>query len=405
MKIMKSLFLLILFSCTFTNKNLEINDTYIPYRTGNKYGLVNKEGKEVIKPTYEWMIIANLPNTFIGYKTDSNKMQTSDYIYGDKIILKNLPYRYYSNELGLIKATQLINGDNKNIANLFTLNGGKVFGQDLDGLHIFQDFIHNEEQQKDILISTGKDEKVGYYLYNVKKQKLNPIFENATINDLDFDFQNETMTIVYSVNNSTPEKVFIIYEDNSYKISKEEIIQLPKKLKNEHWAEMPSIDESENRMEVKDDDNNKIPENAIYEMRWLNYDNEIDFLVKPYKISFKNNYKLNPEIGYLYSKNNKYGLNILINGKMHSIPAKYDEIIEAERGRVIRLGDKYGYVSNPNIPNKDAYIEPIFDYIPYDVWINYDDIENYHIVYLFDADTGEFICYGDSNGKLYYSEK
>lgn len=405
---MKILFVLsLIISCTFclnTNNEIpEILDTYIPYRTGNMYGLVNKEGKEIIKPTYDWMIIANLPNTFIGYKTDSNGTQTSDYIYGDKIILKNQPYRYYSHELGLIKATQLINGNIRNIANLFTLNGERIFEQDLDGLHIFQDFIREKDLQKEILIRTGKDEKESFYLYNTKNEKLNPIFENAEIQDFDFDFQNKIIEIFYSVN-SNPEKVFILYENYSYKVSTKEVTKLPKKLENENWAEVPPIDDYNNLMEVKDDNSDKIPENAVFEMRWLNYKSSVDNSIEPYKISFKDNYKLNPEIGYLYTENDKYGLNIIINGKMHSIPPKYDEIIEADKGHIIRLNDKYGYVSTPNAPNA-VYIEPIFDDYPYLVWGNYNDIENFHLVFLYDSENGEFKCYGDSTGKLYYSEK
>lgn len=409
------LFIVIFTSCTsIVNQSFEISDTYIPYRVGNKYGIINKEGKEIIPPTFDWIDFANVSGTYVGYHTDQNGKQMSNYIFGNKIILKNQIYKYYSLDLNLITATQILphNYDEQpqRISNLFTLNGRKLFDQDLDGIHVFSDF-DKDEYPKDILIKTNKEEKQSYYLFNIRKQKLIPIFENADIQDVDYEFGYKTVTyiITYTVDNMNSKKVFISKKDDSYIISNEKINNPIEKKEPNYKATEKKLNyeaAGATTLEIKKD-NQQIPENAIFEIR------EVDFIrnsyyssAQPYKISFIENSDLKI-LGYLFIENDKYGLQINKGNNSLFIPAKYDEIIKSRFGYILRNGNKFGFVSDDFLysQRKKVYIEPVFEYLPVEIFANYNNIENFHLVMLFDKENNEFVGYGDSTGKLYFSEE
>lgn len=405
------LLLIILLSCVGYSQ-----ETNVPYRVGNKFGLGNINGKLIIPAEFDILEPEdyNEYNYFIGYKLlDDGVLSTL--IYKNKIIFKDKNYsKYYINN-GLIMAIEYkqpvktsyhSNDDYKETEHLYDLNGKKIFNNDFKSVSIIDDIADREKIDEILIYTYDKNSLECLYLYNKKLKKITKTFiENAKTIDVNFnysdDYRDRSITNIYVDKDGIGRKMIIEYKDKSIVIKSEEKIN--------YRAEKERIDSGYDRVPTVEMIGERpiIPQNSQEEKRILTVrkiEEKRGYYFLPKKIEELKIYteNLREDELFIVSKDNKQGL-YQVYSKSFVIPIAYDEIIFANfdgrnGGNILRNGSKYG-VYIYDYP-KSKTIEPIFDKMPLLVNYNYFG-EKKPLFKLYD-DTGKLFCYANENGTLFY---
>lgn len=403
--------LIILLSCIGHSQ-----ETQVPYRVGNKFGLGNVNGKLIIPAEFDILEPEdyNEYNYFIGYKL-LNDGVLSTLIYKNKIIFKDKNYsKYYINN-GLIKAIEykllgkasyFNNDDHKEIEHLYDFNGKKIFNNEFKSISIVDDIADREKIDEILIYTYDINSLESLYLYNKKLKKITKIFiENVKAIDVNFNYsdnyRDRSITNIYVDKDGIGKKMIIELKDKSIVIKSEEKInyRAEKERFDSDYDRVPTVEMIGERPSIPQ---NSEEEKRILTVRKIEEKRGFYYLpkkIEELKIATEN---LREDEQYIVSKDNKQGL-FQVYSKSFVIPVVYDEIIFANfdgrnGGHILRNGSKYG-VYIYDYP-KSKTIEPIFDKMPLLVNYNYFG-EKKPLFKLYD-DTGKLFCYADENGTLFY---
>ncbi|WP_296383588.1 hypothetical protein, partial [Winogradskyella sp.] len=92
---MKRIGLFIILCLWFTTK-VRAQDTLVPMRVKDKYGLSNFDKDIKVKPIYDKVNFSSRPHYFIGFTKKKNNRFVTSLLYKDQVIIKNKPYFDYS---------------------------------------------------------------------------------------------------------------------------------------------------------------------------------------------------------------------------------------------------------------------------------------------------------------------
>jgi len=404
------LLLVVFFSASYSQQ------TQVPFRVGNKFGLANSDGKLTVAAEYDILEPEkyNDFSYFIGYKLSSNAVLTT-LIYKNKIIFKDRNYsKYYINN-GLIKAIEyklmgepsyFNKNDHTETEHLYDLNGKRIFNGDFRSISIVDDISEDEKIDEVIIYTNNVEGKESMYLYNKKLKKITTTYiENAQEINVNFNYsdnyRDRSITNIYSDKNGVGRKMVIELKGKIIVLKSDEKINFAteKQVMDSGFYDTP--------IAIREDATPNITLNSEDEKRILSVrkiDEKRGFYYLPKKIEeikiYTENLKESEQ--FIVSKNKKQGL-YQVYSSSFVVPSNYDEIIFADfdgrnGGHVLRNGSKYG-VFIYDYPNNKT-IEPIFDKMPLLVDYNYFG-DKKPLFKLYD-ENGKLFCYANELGTLYY---
>lgn len=407
----KTGFLLLLFVSSFS---VIAQSIAVPYRVGNKFGLSDPAGNLILSPVFDVLEPSSSfqkERYFVGY-TISDSNTRSSFIYKNKALLVDQPYKYYylGNNLLVAHEYLLINGGKRNRygdefnerCHLFDLQGKRVLEDDFINVEVVNE-LDKENKLNEVLIYTfDENEQRTLRIYNKRLKKITKILVDQSA-DLFFlsapgyYFNYKTVASVYVYRNPAGEGQKLVLEPSgdSLKITLEkfEVSALEDK-DDYHDGDMGFGISSGNYRE-------NYPEGKG--TRKVEVDLDKYYLPKKQEKIAITNYGF--ESGYLKvtTKNGKKGLVVSESNEV-IISARFDEIIEAdfsdsENGYIVRTATKYGLFIYADPAN--FVIEPIFTKIPLLENLDYFK-KNDPLIKLYDSE-GKFFCYANKAGKLYYS--
>lgn len=413
-KIVLSLLFLFLFHPAFSQQ------TTVPYRVGNKFGVADVNGKMLIPAQYD-IVEPELynGNRYLKAYTINESSILSTLIYNNKIILKDKTYSNYYINNGLILADEykvLRKSDyhsDKNFTetvHLYDLKGNRLLPGDYKSISIIDDIDEEEEKKLDVVLIYTYDLNAyeSLYLYDKKLKKITKTFiENAKPIEANFNWQDNyrdrTITNMYIDKNGVGRKMILEMKNNTIAIQSETKIDFraEKQKSEDRYSGFNDAMVEAPRM-VPPAPVNSEDEKIITSVRKAERKRGFYYLPKKIEELKVSNHNLRKDETYIVSKNGKQGLFTVYNNTF-TIPIAYDEIIFADfdsrsGGHILKNNNKYGVYLYGH-PNSKT-IEPVFDYIPLLVDEDYFG-EKVPLFKLYD-ENGKLLCYANEKGKLFY---
>lgn len=404
---------------------------YIPYRTGELFGLVDNSGKLIVEPQFDVLELNYGDNDFWqGYKY-KNANAFSTLIYKGKIILENQEYGDYHINREFIKAGKYVLTPNNTKYeweddfytryNLFTYSGKKLFAEDqIDILESFHEFEKISAEMDDLLIgSFDANERFTLQLYNKKSEKFTRTILSKVKFEKKFSAADRAVSIIYNTNDGKRKQIDIQQDKKTFKVnSDKEIEPLPDEngkllgMENKDrgmWGGEAVPPQRRSKEEYSPQEGETVKKS----IREAKYKGRKYFLPKKNsELSFTEK-RFDGREYYHFSvfKDGKQGLKLYNRGEVTEVlPTTYDEIFWGDwdnwlQGYVLKTGDKYALIvrnAKPGGQIPDITTEAVFDLFPMVVRMNYGQ-EGFVLIKLFD-ENGNFVCYADQSGKKYYSE-
>lgn len=401
---------------------------YIPYRTGELFGLVDNSGKTVVEPQFAVMELNYGNDDFWqGYKY-KNGNAFSTLIYKGKIILENQEYGDYHINREFIKAGKYVLTPNNTKYeweddfytryNLFTYSGKKLFAEDqTDIWESFYEFEKISAEMDDLLIgSFDTNERFTLQLYNKKSQ----VFARAILSKVKFEkifsAADRAVSIIYNTNDGKRKQIDIQQDKKTFKvISDKEIEPLQDEygkqlgMENRVWGGEAVPPQPRPKEEYSPQEGETISKS----IREAKYKGRKYFLPKKNSELYFTEKRFDGRDYYHFSvfKDGKQGLKLYNRGEITEVlPAIYDEIFWGDwdnwlQGYVMKTGDKYALIvrnAKPGGQIPDISTEAVFVLFPMVVRMNYGQ-EGFVLIKLFN-EKGSFVCYADQTGKKYYTE-
>jgi hypothetical protein len=408
------LFLLFFLICT-----IHAQQTSVPFRVGNQFGLSNREGKMILNPQFDILEPDNfkVKNCFVGYHFKEGKI-TSNYILENKILLKDQTFDAYYNYGYLILAYDyLVDDRNKNVSidfevpqdvQLFTKKGNPLFKEKMNEISLIDD-MHEpaflEKSNHVLIFAIKKNKTFDLHLFDKKLDKIVQTFiKNATSLDINHSSNgnNDDYSVTYFIRNENGETRKIKIQSQKGIISKvadEAFVAPPAKRERDNYYDNVMVpNEGYERMP------SSMPEgqSKLDKIQKINIKRGFYFLPKKQEAIFFSTQKMEQNSDYLVSENGKVGFYSKSYNKL-IVPTLYDEIYLADfegrnGGYVLRNDKKFGLFIYDYPSNKT--IEPVFEKTP--LLFNYDYFdEKDPLIALFD-ENGLFFCYANQDGFLYY---
>ena len=289
------------------NRNSTKEDSYYTVLSENKYGVINSEGKKIIEPSYEELIV--IPNkekdVFIcTYDVDYEKNT-----YKTKVL--NSKNEEIFKEYDLVEAIGIIDENNNILYNSEIL---KVTKNEKVGLINFSNKEILKTEYDDIRILDNQNEK-----FLVEKDGKIGLVNKFGKTILNTEYKN-----IISTDNS--DKYIIVDMDNKYGIAEESNIKI-----NPQYEDIKEFTD-ENMYVVKKDN------------KWIviNIENEVVLSGEYDDIAEINSKKV------IFIKNKKYGVMNIESETI--IPSEYESIEFAfENKYIVKKAGKYGVVDSNNI--------------------------------------------------------
>lgn len=417
MMIMKRIVLLLL---SFIALNpIYSQESSVPFRVGNKFGVSDLKGKMLIPAEYD--IVE--PEKYGDYRyltayTLNGGKVLSTLIYKNKIILKNQAYASYYFSNGLIKASEYTvlrrseyhsDKNFRETVHLYDLKGNRVLPLDYKSIAIIDEMQEDKKLDVVLLYTMDVDANNSIYLYDKKLKKITKTFiDHARSLEMNFNwddnYTDRSITTIYLDKNGAGKKMTLGLKDKSIAILSEESInyRAVKQQQQDRYGfgdvnaipegpglpPAPAINSSEEEIITT--------ARKIAQKRGFYY---LPKQIEELKISQE---KLNKNEQYIISKQGKQGLFIVYN-KALIVPVAYDEIIFADfegrnGGYILRNGDRYGAFLYDHPKHK--IVAPVFEQMPLLVDYNYFG-EKAPLFKLYDKE-GKLFCYANEHGKLFY---
>ena len=392
--------------------NINAQDTLVPIRYKNKFGLSNLAKEVKVKPIYDKMVFNNRTNYFIGFKkTESNAFSTTLF-HNDKALIKDKPYFDYSIHEGLIVAADTTSQKTVIYHNVHYNEKMQLYS--LEGILLspkFYAFIAVLDNLGDIkptsevfVIFKGLDDKHSFKLYDLKLQK----FTKTFLEDVDgFNIINnekiywvlESMKLSYT-KGAIFGKMEIKLVDGSFSIVSDIKSEIKKPEKdngyfdNDDNIEVPEFNEKPKPV-IKSLKGDSLSETLQQVRIATNHKDFIDtdFLVFEDHWYYKKNYSLvhnSGKVGVLNKDKDKY-----------EVPTEYDAVYRVNyyNAFVIKKDNKYGLI----FPQSKEIIKPIFDDFPVVVKQIFRG-KGYNLIALFDTETLKFKHYATFDGVQFFIE-
>lgn len=374
---------------------------YIPFRDGDKFGLVDNNLKTKLAPAFD--ILNPIDETglnFTAYQL-KNGGYTSSLILNGQMVLKEQHYKYYNiEETFIIGSSYTLVGTNYYGASevtersgLFYKNGKRVFKSDFSDVSIIK---HQGIKNMNDVAVCIKDTLNRYSLLVFDRKTLKQtqtIYKDVELLDTDWEpmYESRHLEQLYKDKQGKVYKLVLSFREKNVKVVSNEEIELPKSNDHDGFGfeghnEPHGIDAVPNTSSPKSENTTHISyvSSKIYDS---------PALPKLYAISKENNTSLLD----IFRENDKQGL-------MHSrkdsvvLPAVYDKItmLGDYIGFALKQGDKYG------VYYKDIIIEPIFANLAVPHFQHYG--QQYNILFQVFDHNFNFLYYANSNGTLFYKK-
>lgn len=400
---MKNKIYYILFLLSFS---LLFSQVYLPYRKGDKYGISDEYGKMFLAPSFDYISVLTT-GKFVGHKKVENFYKNS-YIVNSKILMKDSDYDYFEDKFNFIIAKkhnkkEIFDGNNRK-EDVFTFSGKKVF----ENSFRFVNFLENEKKpalKNEILVLTNNlNGKYTLHLLNKKTATVTKtFFENAIEVDTDFDQFPSQLSIKYVIaTESDVQKLDLNFQNGKISAENNEITNLDARSVFQRNRGYDAFVEGVKIPTYADEP--PVPEGATVQTTYAKLSYWEVTSGKPETLSFKKE-KSSFDYAYLKKENGKFGY-FLSSEKQYLIPPKYDEIMIADghgvfsNGFIVRNAEDFQYLV---ITNKEQeFITPETKMIPWFFDRDYGK-KGFHLFKIFDKN-GNFFCYANQEGKLYYSK-
>jgi hypothetical protein len=411
-----SILLLTLLICTL---HAFAQPTAVPYRVGNKFGVSDPSGKMLITPEFDILeTVFFTEHYLVGYKLHENTV-SSTLIYKNKVVLKDQPYKlyYWYNDLFVAHAYTLREGRGRwnnepfiQTSQLFTPAGKKVLTTDFADISIINDFDKDNKLSEVLVYARDADGKISLLIYDKRTQQITKTIVDRTAYlrapmHLNGDYNDKSITYVYKDSQGLGQQVKFEAGKGVIAVTSQGAADLRQIESRENGdGESGLFGGDELAMPYGDDHGSA----AVEKVGARKVKIDLDFYYLPKKVEkiavtndgFESNYSR------IVTKEGRKGLEQTDNQKM-IVPARYDEVLEASfpasrhSGYILRNGTKFGLFiyGKPN----PVIIEPVFDYMPL-----LDDMDyfqpNAPLIRLYDSN-GQFFCYANGKGKLFYAAK
>jgi hypothetical protein len=384
----------------------------IPFRVGDKFGVINSTGNFLIKPQFDWITIADFnQKVLIGYNS-KNSIVLSSLIYQNKILLFNQYYKDYYLRNGLFTAVQFRITDEKNPEfskrfiereDLFTTDGKKLIEGNFNEIAILNGIDEEGLLDQTLVATTDTAKRESLFIYDRKLKKISERYVTNSnylkvTNNSEYNYKNKSYTIVFKDTQGIGHQLQIVNNGKSLKLASNKVVAIAPE-RPRQYDDGPSIEMPDHSKSFKSDSNGvkdnmaQVINTYAIKSRYYYFPKQIEQLQN--SISLLNG-------AVLVIRNEKKGLKDSNTGAM-IIPPVYDDILKGEfegsGGYILRSGKTYKAVY---YDIKPIIIPTIFDKVPF-VIVDYFG-KGHPLIKLYD-ENGRFFCYADAVGKLYYKEK
>ncbi|OOQ58535.1 hypothetical protein [Mucilaginibacter pedocola] len=363
----------------------------------------------IIKPQFDWVTVSNLKQkVLVGYNLKGGTVLSS-LIYQNKILLSNLPYSeyFYTNGLFVAVKYSITDPTNSNFNDrfvqrddLFTVDGRKLIDGNFNDITPL-DGIEEESLRQTLVSTTDSAYRQSLFLYDkVLKKIVKTYFANSKYveftNNASVYYKNRSYTFVFLDEKGIGHQLVIKNDGKALQVVVNKPVNVPPPPPRQHYFDQ-AFDFPESVF-----DNKLTPPTETGSKLIKSYERRGAYYYKPKaKEQLKNGSQLLGSTALVF-KDGKIGLED--NGILR-IPAVYDDILHGDfegdsGGYVLRQGNKYQlyYYSN----GKPMVLPTIFDKIP--LLISGYFAADAPLIKLYE-DNGEFFCFANSTGKLYYSKQ
>ncbi len=398
-------------------------DIYVPYRIGDKFGITTPSGTMKVEARYDYVVPCNSQGYFVASSYENNELKT-DLIHMDKIIISNKGYADYEIKNNLVVATYIDNREGLDSWRHLYSDKGKILSvRSFRTVFIPQGEYAGNDGKYIVIYGADEKDHVNVYLYNTTKREISEsLIENELALRTGYEVKEgkDTTAVIYT------RDPFMTYHKYSVQSDKAGNPTLVNQL-IENYNEVMS-------QEI-------IPDDAA------KFDNEPDFYLKdisedyygrnaqvttvelvknvrssvPFRLEFSDDRTLSDYTG-LIKENGKIGVGY--GGTRGSIPAIYDSIyfiiahypkpitdylsyshssekFRSDIGYVTKDKNKYGLILRATTGYATT-LSPRFDYLPAHWYFDFGK-KGFHLFALCDRE-GQFVCYADGDGRLYYKK-
>ncbi len=409
---LKTLIILLLFIPVILTAQSQL----IPYRIGNKFGLINEQKKIVLKADYDIIDFLNPnANVFIAYNNINNEQQpVSSLIKNGKVIIKPNQARNYfiRGDFFVSEYYTQINEKKDDLnehKNLYSSNG-KLLLENKKEINIVN-VRENEQNMEDVLIhSIDQNNLFSISLFNKKQQKitstlLNNIelkeFKASFFND-DDDLPKDELIYIYYTSDKKIQQLNIQFDEKTFKISYHGDVTIKMNFNSEEsgYFMMPEGDSYPFKEKHINPEYLKNTTSSIPVIRSTNTKYYSNKNIEEIKIGEVN---ITRDKVYVVLENDKKGLKNIRNNQILT-PIIYDKILKSTVNEfdqyVLEKDGKYGIYYN--LGNEPKTIDPIFDYLSI-IYIYEFGNKKEPLIKLYDKNN-KFFSYANQNGEVYYQK-
>jgi hypothetical protein len=382
----------------------------VPFRVSNKFGVSDTKGQLLIEPQFDWITISDRQLQVLTGYTQKNNVVLSSLIYGNKILLRDQPYKsyYLTNDLFTAVEFRVTDATNRRFNDrfvtrfgLYTIKGEQLIKGTYSDIQVLNGI--GEDSLKQALVATtdttgnhallvydrGSREISGSYVKNSRYMRIT--------NNSAYDYKNKAYTIVYKDENGNGRQMVVWNNGEHLKLASDKPFKLDPSLQRSNdqrpWADFPDTRAFNDTPYTFRDTTSTVGKTYRVTGQYYYLPDRPEQLV--------NSIELLPD-NMLVTRNGKRGLKSSRNGVM-TIPIIYDEVIRADfngsAGYILRSGNRYQvYYYN----KKFTILPTFFDKIPMAITGYLPN--GLPLIKLYNAN-GKFFCYADSSGKPYYCAK
>ncbi len=403
--------------------NVRPQDIYVPYRIGDKFGIATTSGTMKVEARYDYVAPCNAHGYFIASCYENNELKT-DLINKDEVIISNKRYADYEIKNNLIVATYIIDSEVSGSSRHLYSDKGKILSiNSFRTVFIPQkEYTGNDGKYIVIYGADGKN-NVNVYLYNTTKREISEsLIENELALRTGFEVIDgkDTNAVIYT------RSPFMTYHKYSVQCDKtgnptlvnELIESYNEVMSQEIIPDVAAKIGSEPDFYLQDISENFYGGNTHVTTVELVKNVRSSLAIR---LEFSDDRTLN-DYTKLIEENGKTGLRY--GGTRGSIPAIYDSIyfiiahypkpkmdcwsyshssenIRSDIGYITYDKKKYGLILRASSKHA-ATLSPRFDYLPAHWYFDFGK-KGFHLFALCDRE-GQFVCYADGEGKLYYKK-
>lgn len=384
---------------------------YVPYKVKDKFGIATEKGALVLAPQFDYISVYDTPNFFTCFTYETNKRYQTSLVVNDKIILSKQPYFGYFNNQNIVFAAKEVGGKGSGYysfrpeeIDLYTIKGKRITPESYLHASTFEDFDENNVLPQVVLYLMHRDKTYSLVLYDKKTETITTTFVNKA-----YDIEFEHLERLRDTKELHVKYVDIQQKGHELKIGikgKSFVKTFEGTFSVQHQKDNFSFDE--HTVAVPDWDSEKQPKPTFTEseINSKKLDIQKDYQTyQPSKLLFLS-HKLDPKYQKLFFENDKKGLMDTYENKV-TLPAIYDDFYRADfkgihaSGFVLKQDGKYR-LKVYNLGGKESPINGVFEQVPMITFYEYGR-KDFHLISLFD-ENGNFICYANQDGKVYFRE-